>query len=668
MQPTSCPTMMPSKSPSYQPFSSPSCLPTNQPSDQPSAQPSSGPTSYPTPQPSQYTNKTQWISRYYSNVRNSTISLNSNLSQLLFLNLFYDFNPIYGDCAAWNVYLNSASVFKARSVQNIIAISLGTIVTLRADSDMLTCADRDAASAIFNRVVDSTSMEDFNTTCDGNLWIVKNCFGNYSLPSVCINCDEPCEAHCSNAKSVHYLSCEPSDCGNRMRSGVRNYISTLSILTAEKQAAPLIRRMNYQLNGNSVVVSVTISSAGGVYCGIFPSSYLPTSLDEIRLQGVVGYCLSTFEPIATVNFDGLVASSSFEAYCFTFSSNGAHMSLSQMLITGRISFQTACCKLIDLSVSPSVISQRGVYSNLITLFLNALPSSYINVSLHTSSTDIILFPQHLHFSSRSPMMASVYLDARSARVGTKSISATILGMASNEFQMFPSSVNISFFDSFIGASFPRMVSAVFSATGDYVSIRFGSETNLASKSTNYIFTCSELFVFRNSESSDCIWMNLTTLFVYPARLESDNFKYVGLNKYNDMIKFESFSIEVGSVIQLLFGKICNFGQTANCSPTSSIAITAPVPAKPPSLSISGPTFLSHCDSVIVDLTSGSVVNGGGQLANLTLIVASEDASIQSLQKIQNFLNEEYVLSPPTPIPSDYLENGVKYLYKFLIAL
>ena len=127
-------------------------------------------------------------------------------------------------------------------------------------------------------------------------------------------------------------------------------------------------------------------------------------------------------------------------------------------------------------------------------------------------------------------------------------------------------------------------------------------------------------------------------------------------------------LQVGSQIQLRSGKIASLGLYSRYSPASTVTITVSATAMGPLLSVSGPLFMGSCESCRIDIIrlvcyiplnnrlsyihihtyihtltcikiSGTLVNGGYFLANASIVVASEQASSQSLLSIQRFLDQ-----------------------------
>jgi hypothetical protein len=80
------------------------------------------------------------------------------------------------------------------------------------------------------------------------------------------------------------------------------------------------------------------------------------------------------------------------------------------------------------------------------------------------------------------------------------------------------------------------------------------------------------------------------------------------------------------------------------------------------VSISAPFLIGACDNLTIDLTSSSG-SGGRIWNNVTIDVRSTDPNAS---RIDDFLQTEYIISPPTSIPRDLLKTG--YGYTFIATL
>jgi hypothetical protein len=179
--------------------------------------------------------------------------------------------------------------------------------------------------------------------------------------------------------------------------------------------------------GTRARVKVSLSSAGGVSCGIFKSEYLPTSLDEVRKQNIFGYNISLGEPQISVDFPNLPASTFFSVFCFSVASNGAHMSLSQMLHTGKLNLHTSCCKNVSIASQLSTVYDRRVYSDLVRVSLDAHPTLSINISVTVVPKLVTVYPKVITVTKAAPLLTFLYVDTRAAVDGAYVISISLIG-------------------------------------------------------------------------------------------------------------------------------------------------------------------------------------------------------------------------------------------------
>ena len=102
----------------------------------------------------------------------------------------------------------------------------------------------------------------------------------------------------------------------------------------------------------------------------------------------------------------------------------------------------------------------------------------------------------------------------------------------SEFQLSQKSVTLNLVSSFYAVPVPRLLSAIYAPSGEFISVVFNVETNLGGLVVNRPFLCSSLFVFSSSDACICRWMNSTTIYIYSA--SQSQFSYAGLEDYNQV--------------------------------------------------------------------------------------------------------------------------------------
>ena len=88
---------------------------------------------------------------------NTTIGVDSSLSQLLHDDLFYQYDPAVGGCDSWGRFLKSRDLTKALSIQRVVSVSVSTVKLLRDQTDTVTCRDSTLATSILSRLPRASS-------------------------------------------------------------------------------------------------------------------------------------------------------------------------------------------------------------------------------------------------------------------------------------------------------------------------------------------------------------------------------------------------------------------------------------------------------------------------------------------------------------------------------
>lgn len=630
------------------------------------------------------------MERLNEEVANATVPSDGNVTQLMYESLFYNYEPVVGGCTTWSQFLNNRALTKAVNVQKINSISLYTIKNLydgynpaHPVLEKRTCTyprlSKEFLSTL-QRTARTSSFTPYNISCGGSTWKLKSCLGNYSLPSVCVDCDDPCTVHCSNARELHYMNpcmerekvCVDSAHTSK-RNGVINSISILSITISESIAAPDILSIAYgDIGATAAKLYLTLSTPGIVHCGLFENNLRPKSLSDVKIQKNSAFTTTNGisaqnSSVATIFLADLAAMTNYSLYCFTTARNGANMLFSRMLTTGHSSFRTGCCKSVFISIYSSVLFSGQVYTRSVQMSLSALPSNRLNISISLPNSAVAIYPSQWDIDpntlSPSDLTIPVYLNTMSAVDGVFELVVSLEGPSATEYMsVYNANNSLTILSADATAPVPRLQSAVYSTYGDSFLVYFDSDTNLGGMKLKSIFACSHILIFDSSEESECVWLNRSTIAVYPFINQSALESYNGLDEYNRIDS--SPSVTAGSYVRVREGKIAA-AQTADSRYMleSGTDLLPPSNAVPPSLSVSGPLFLGGCDSLTVDLVTGSVVNGGSRLLNVSVLVTSLQATDTSLWLMQSFFHSDYILMPATPIPGTLMDKNVEYTFQ-----
>ena len=718
--PTCIPSMQPTVVPSLQPISGPSTQPSSQPSSYPTVQPTTQPTTMPSPQPTRISSLSEWQGRLIQAIRNMTLDLNAANEQLLYYEMYHKYEPVEGGCSDWERYIGKQELTDFLNVQQILSISIKTTKLLHdsymiVDSlpEVLSCTVPEIAHNIAQRVTEPHTVSDvYSTTCDGYVWRVSNCLGHDYFPAVCVGCSDPCVAHCSNARNLHYVSPCLSMVGNAQptcldeqngykRNGIINSINMLAIEATPKEAAPLITAYTFaSINAHNTTVIITLSHSGGVECGVFKGNAgPPTSLDEVERGGYVAFTSNRASPMVSLDLLNLHATTQYSLYCKSFASSGAHMNLTQVQNQGRAAFTTLCCRQIALTLTSTVVYRTEPYMDLIKIISDSVADHDLMLTVSitsittpstTSSLASLLFPSvtiipamvsYLHTDKiHSTVYSTVSFQSPLASSSQYQISATIAGPSSADWVVvYTNDVTLfTVFEGGVKPDRPSLLSATLVSSGmgvqggdgSHVMITFDSPTNMGGEQRNSLFSCSNVIEFIHSSLSQCKWNSSTHLIAYPF-VNSTWQAYSGLNGYNTLSKIDhSTEVQVGHVVSLMNLVIqaqCN-SYTVDCSSweyalSQSVFITAPIIATPPVLCISAPRLTDTCSSPVLDLSSMTGTYGR-RLRSLSVSITSPQATAASVTNIQSFFDSSYVLHPPTAIPSTLLEPLGEYTFVF----
>ncbi|KAJ1390163.1 hypothetical protein B484DRAFT_439796, partial [Ochromonadaceae sp. CCMP2298] len=414
--------------------------------------------------------------------------------------MYFGYEHSVGSCSAWSQFLKTKEVTSFLTIRIVESVRLTTVKLLYdhyelvdGSPETIVCSNRNDSELILRRLAGKIE-GNATIVCDENNWKFKNCGG--SVPGICVNCDDPCVQHCSNARDVNYITpCVTNDVctdPSGKRSGIRNSLHVLSVISSDKYPPPDIISVATTVARTSASISVSFEYPGGVYCGVFDAGTVPQSLDVIRFQNNVVVANST---VAAVFIDSLLPATAYSAYCFTFAETGAAMTYANMLQQGVANFTTACCKDIVLSATSRFLFQDKNYEDFLRVDLGSLPNQNVNVNvsvLHESQVKRIFFPKLLSFTSSSPSLHKAYsLSTSGLGTGLYTFITQLSGVGAGDFSVTYSEDVTSFtiYASDVEPPSPTILSAVFSNSGSFVTVKFDSATNRAGLASTFV--CSQ---------------------------------------------------------------------------------------------------------------------------------------------------------------------------------
>eukprot|EP01032_Pedospumella_encystans_P021074 gene21074-23917_t len=413
--------------------------------------------------------------------------------------------------------------------------------------------------------------------------------------------------------------------------------------------APSIAAMVVTPDLQSLTVRVSLegsSVAGRIYCAAFSAPRTLSSISEITSQGY--FADSSSSSTVDVVVRSLTASTAFWVYCTTVSTAGASLSLASTQATARQS-RTRCCRTVTIKIlRPSAVMLMSV-ADAISVTIDARPVQLLQVTLVLPGSST--YPTSVSWSNTTTeAMSRNFIVNAGPTVGMQQLSAVLSGAAAADYDViYEGNRNITITRDIMEPDVPLVEIIRFSNDGTYVSIIFNAPTNQGGFGNS--FPCAQLLSFSGSATSACQWADSATIRTFPQAASSSSL------------------LTVGAEVTVLGGKI-----TADCSaadsdvpcdfwqrmPAVTALVNAPDQPTAPVVSISAPASISACNSLTVDL-AGSSGSAGRSWSNVAFRVSVGDAVTPGSREVQNFLNQNYTLNPPTPVPSTLLQADTTYI-------
>ena len=482
---------------------------------------------------------------------------------------------------------------------------------------------------------------DLSIFCGGVMWKVNYCANN-DAPTLCVDCKNPCNTAVGSIASVVV-----DPCGRSSFSKLNSVVSLVSVSFVELQQAPDIVDIAIVPTKTSFSVRIIANGDGTVNCGVFiaNSNTVPTSQSVIILQN---YASTLQNNISVLNIQNLLPASSYNVYCMSTALSGTKMSLSKILATKTV-FSTLCCKSINVVLNSITSYESKNVLNMIKIAIDSAPAQSIDLSivcidLFSKTTLSPFFPKTVSIGNTYSSSQQLFVSLIGPPAGTYNVSISISGSSAGEYALnFPKGQVFTILSAGAEPPTPSILSATFLNDGSKISIVFDSSTNKGALPS--YFSCSILMAFPGDSLSTCQWTDSATINVVP--FVSD---IVGI-KVGDTISFKSLS-----TLKALCTSTADSCLSWKSISSRQLKVQPPPLPITPVIALSTPSVIGSCDDLIIDI-SGSTGNCGRPWANMSITVTSSTGNTSFLQ---HFLSSKYEPSPPTPIPSAYLEKGVTY--------
>ena len=325
------------------------------------------------------------------------------------------------------------------------------------------------------------------------------------------------------------------------------------------------------------------------------------------------------------------------------------LSEEKMLATKQ-TFQTACCKSINVDMATSTLKQGSITLNGLSLSVDSVPSSDLVIEVSTSTNNSCTIETGCSNNAFYPNSISLSSDTLKSSYSVTLVAGTpdlydlnikISGSAADEYSVVYSvkGNNLNVISKEAAPPAPQLTSSYFSDNGAYVMVTFDSSTNKGGFSNS--FTCTTLFSFNGDSSAKCTFVDASKVMITPTG---------------------STVLSVGDAIQLTGNVKAKCTTTAlaceswSAMDSSTVIVTAPSNPDLPVVSIGAPATIGGCNSLTLDLSS-STGNGGRYWTSISFSV---DSNAENATMIADYLNNNYVLSPPTVLSNSYFVSGGAY--------
>jgi len=378
----------------------------------------------------------------------------------------------------------------------------------------------------------------------------------------------------------------------------------------------------------------------------------PLSLDAIRLQQFSASSNEHNESIVTVT--NLQPLTKYTMMCYR-SFMGHSSSLIDTVRNSWIANTTCCIPIVVTASRMSFTVSTSVFKFLSITLVN-YPSALLQlkVTVNGSSIDNV-FPSIFHLNKMFGGDTTLVTYLRPSIAGVFSYSVVVEGPSAKDYTVQYSNGKNSFsvvtFDQ--QSALPIVASAVFSDDASFLIISFDSPTNKGC--TKPLFSCHALFDFICANTSQCQWMDTSTVHAYINSVSSQC-----VAPGDSLHILETASIKAPCEVE---DCICPSSSWANSS-RSSITALGPKFLLRPIPVINSPSALGACDDLTLDL-SASTGSGGRSWTSTSIRVSCGDAAI-NLDLLQKFVDGMTVFYPPTPIPYFLFVKG--HSYEFTVRL
>ena len=679
VQPLTRPSMQPTSQPSRRPSKCPSAQPTSQPSRQPSSRPKAYPTSQPSIQPSrQPTVRPQTASPTFAPSIAPTKSPTSKPSHTSTPTHTHSPTPSPTFAAVSLSVSQTISGVKIADTASFGATYVAAVQSSMPASATVTLTSCRGISQERDRQLSSRQRKPAVTLLGNTTIVYTGAIVAYSVTSgsTSLNATFLKAAISNGASAITATLANKSYPGASVAAPTMvNLSPTASPTIAIRAAIPRIKTMIVYPGSNNATVIVALqysTSPLTVYCLALQQGS-PSSVGLVRSTGAFNQFNPGSISNVTVFVTSLIASRSYNVYCYVQLSDGDGSSLTDVVNSAK-AFNTICCSAVTFINAPV-----SVFGDVTLYTVKSPQSSYIfRVALESAPTNgnvtivprirlangqvpnqvtqaVNATPSSLTFRSTTPnqLTGQFYLYALKSVNGSYVIDLLIQGSARAQYiggasTTIKASTTVVVLSSSQPLPAPRLLGAMFANSGGYIVISFDTATDQAGILDN-TWSCARLFTFIGANLASCAWADLSTVRAYPAPVSNDP------NTPNR-------AMQPGDTITLIGGKIrvqCRVDTVCTdnfVAATVTTSIQLPLNPLTPTVSVGVPNSVGGCSNLLVDLSS-STGNGGRVWQSITWNVASQRGDPSP---VANYLLSYYDINSNTALVPKLLLLNTKY--------
>ena len=605
-----------------------------------------------------------WKLKYENLNKNITNSFNS----ILYRELMYNGEYIYGGCNEWQTFIGGTLLEDTSRI--IKSISLITLINLNEIISKIECNNEIKCNEIINNLLNINIIENSTSCLNFNINNNLNETNNWIINGK-LKCNSKTNRILIQNNNNKYLI---SPCLNNCNSYTNktNFIHILEINYRPYEPAPIItiNKNNIIIGRTNITLLLSLNNIGTIYCSSYINDYdinLITINNIILQNNKIIITSNIINNTISLNLFNLLPFTNYNIYCLSISKDNINTDIITIL-NNKININTLCCKQIIPILKYKNVYINEIQSNILELKLDSKPLYKLNIHIslnNNNNLQNIFYPSIITILPIDNIINKIYYISWTGNInilGNRTINILLLNENNENYNLYNNdkyeiinnnnNLLLNIIDHTMPPSIPILLEAIFNNDGSYIELKFDSNTNKNNQITN-IFQCNDLLLFINNSIATCLWKdnNNNIIIIYPGQNS--------LLTINSIITLKENKLKAQCTTLLETCKLWNY------IPLTILLIKSPEFPIIPNVIISSPNIINICDNLILDL-SNSIGNGGRNWINILFKVTSNNININitKLQQIEYFLNNEYIISPPTPILSklNLLEIGNKYYF------